>query len=34
MNNLFQDDMLYSIPLKHISYDTKITNNIVKTTIK
>lgn len=26
--------MFYSIPLKHISFDTVITNNIVKTTIK
>ena len=33
-NNLFNDNMIYSIPLKHISFNTEITNNIVKTVIK
>ena len=34
MNNLFEDHMFYSIPLKHIAFETTITNNIAKTAIK
>ena len=34
INNLFNDNMYYSIPLKHLSFCTEITNNIVKTVIK